>query len=344
MKVFIGSSKEASNNGLLQKIAVIVEQCQITPVKWNEIPSPFKAGNHTLENLEELTSSVDAAIFVCTEDDKTWYRGAKVGTPRDNVIFEHGLFSGKLGRKKSIIIRYGKVKLPNDLDGVTFIDFSEGQQLQGESNLRQTLLGLKGVPSGHPRISYEELEKTKSEIERELVIMKSKGIERIFNNQREAVADYKINHKSPTQPIRILCIRGESFVSNRDENWGSVILNRCNKTIVLANHLNHDLIGKRYNSNRNEDENENEFIERYKEEMKSVQNKIKIRSECSLYLHNETNLRFRMLFIENYLYLSKFADSTASKAEVIKIPKGYALYSVCEDHFNQILTNATPFS
>ncbi len=261
MKVFIGSSKEASNNGLLQKIAVIVEQCQITPVKWNEIPSPFKAGNHTLENLEELTSSVDAAIFVCTEDDKTWYRGAKVGTPRDNVIFEHGLFSGKLGRKKSIIIRYGKVKLPNDLDGVTFIDFSEGQQLQGESNLRQTLLGLKGVPSGHPRISYEELEKTKSEIERELVIMKSKGIERIFNNQREAVADYKINHKSPTQPIRILCIRGESFVSNRDENWGSVILNRCNKTIVLANHLNHDLIGKRYNSNRNEDENENEFIE-----------------------------------------------------------------------------------
>jgi hypothetical protein len=342
MKIFIGSSREVSNNGLLQKIAVIVEQCQITPIKWNEIPSPFKAGNYTLENLEDLTSIVDVAIFICSADDKTWYRGKKVGTPRDNVIFEHGLFSGKLGRKKSIIVKYGNVKLPNDLDGVTFIDFSEGQQTQGESNLKQALQVLKGITSNQPRISYEELENTKVKIERELEIIKKKGIERIFNNQREAVADFRINYKADSQLIKILCIRGESFVSNRDDNWGSVILNKCKKTIILGNPFNDDLIMNRYNSNKNEDETEIDFIERYKEEMKSVQNKIKNRSECSLYLHNEANLRFRMLFVENYLYLSKFADTTASKAEVIKIPKGYALYAVCEDLYNQIQTNALP--
>jgi hypothetical protein len=344
MKVFIGSSKEVSGtNGLLEKIAVIVEQCSITPVRWNQTPSVFKAGNYTLENLENLNETVDAAIFICSADDKTWYRGKKVGKPRDNVIFEHGLFSGKLGRKKSIIVKYGNVKLPNDLDGVTFVDFSEGQQTQGESNLKQTLQELKGTTTATLRIPYEELERTKSEIEKELAFIKEKGLEKIFNSQCEAVADFRANCKNAnTSPIKILCIRGESFVSNREENWGSVVLTKRNKTIVLGNPNSDELIMNRYNANKNDNETENEFLERYKEEMKAVQTKIKNRSECSFYLHNETKLRFRMIFVDDYLYLSRFANiKTASKAEVIKIPKGYALYSVCEDHYNQILTNAT---
>jgi predicted nucleotide-binding protein len=342
MKVFIGSSKEVSGtNGLLEKIAVIVEQCGITPIRWNQTPSVFKAGNYTLENLEVLTATVDAAIFICSADDKTWYRGKKVGKPRDNVIFEHGLFSGKLDRKKSIIVRYGNVKLPNDLDGVTFIDFSEGQQTQGEANLKQTLQDLKGTTTAI-RIPYDILEKTKSEIEKELDFIKRKGLERIFNSQCEAVADFRLNcKKSNTLPIKILCIRGESFVSNREENWGSEILTKREKTIVLGNFNNDELIMNRYKANKNDEETENEFLERYKEEMKAVQGKIKKRSECSLFLHNESNLRYRMIFVDDYLYLSKFANTkTASKSEVIKIPKDYALYSVCEDHYNQILSNA----
>jgi len=343
MKVFIGSSKEVGgNNGLLEKVAVIVEQCGITPVRWNQTPSVFKAGNYTLENLEDLTVSVDAAIFICSSDDQTWYRGKKVGKPRDNVIFEHGLFSGKLGRKKSIIVKYGNVKLPNDLDGVTFIDFSDGQQTQGEANLKQTLLDLKGATNAAPRIPYDVLEKTKSEIERELDFIKKKGLEKIFHSQCDAVADFRANCKnSNTSPIKILCIRGESFVSNREENWGSVVLTKRDKTVILGNPNNDKLIMNRYNANKNDDEVESDFLERYKEEMKAVQVKIKKRSECTLYLHNENKLRFRMLFVDNYLYLSRFADTkTASKSEVIKIPKDYALYSVCEDHYNQILTNA----
>jgi len=140
MKVFIGSSKEVSGtNGLLDRVGVIVEQCKITPKKWNDTPSPFKAGNYTLENLEILAEEVDAAIFICTADDKIWYRGEQQDKPRDNVILEHALFMGKLGRTKTIIVKCGDVKLPSDLDGVTYIDFSKGKEREGEANLKHTL-------------------------------------------------------------------------------------------------------------------------------------------------------------------------------------------------------------
>ena len=50
---------------------------------------------------------------------------------------------GKLGRKRTIIIKYGNFALPNELDGITYIDFSKGRERQGEANLKQILLKLK---------------------------------------------------------------------------------------------------------------------------------------------------------------------------------------------------------
>lgn len=139
MNIFIGSSGEAKD--LLLKIAGIVEECRKTPVRWDQRPSVFAAGKFTLESLEELVEkeNIGAAIFICTSDDKVWFRDKEVGAPRDNVIFEHGLFMGKLGRTRSIIIKCGDVKLPTDLSGLTYIDFSEGRRNSGEIELRNWL-------------------------------------------------------------------------------------------------------------------------------------------------------------------------------------------------------------
>lgn len=149
MNIFIGSSGEAKD--LLLKIAGIVEDCKKTPIRWDQHPSPFAAGKFTLETLEELVEKehIGAAIFICTGDDKVWFRDTEVGAPRDNVIFEHGLFMGKLGRTRSIIIKCGNVKLPTDLSGLTYIDFSEGRSNSGEIELRNWLDNLpKDAPCG----------------------------------------------------------------------------------------------------------------------------------------------------------------------------------------------------
>src|SRR5262249_8154908 len=69
----------------------------------------FTPGASTLERLVELTREVDFAAFVFAQDDWTT-RGASQdatsgqASPRDNVVFEAGLFGGALGIRRTFIL------------------------------------------------------------------------------------------------------------------------------------------------------------------------------------------------------------------------------------------------
>lgn len=86
----------------------------------------FRATSYALESLESAVDESDFAIAVAHSDDLTLFRGADWPTPRDNVVFELGLFMGRLGRKRAILMepREDKVKLPSDLSGITTIPYS----------------------------------------------------------------------------------------------------------------------------------------------------------------------------------------------------------------------------
>jgi predicted nucleotide-binding protein len=86
----------------------------------------FRATSYALESLEAAVDESDFAIAVAHSDDLTLFRGADWPTPRDNVVFELGLFMGRLGRKRAILMepREDKVKLPSDLSGITTIPYS----------------------------------------------------------------------------------------------------------------------------------------------------------------------------------------------------------------------------
>lgn len=85
----------------------------------------FRVANYTIESLEAAIDDSDFAIAVAHADDVTAYRGQDWPTPRDNVILELGLFMGRLGRARSILMepRDEKVKLPSDLAGITTIPY-----------------------------------------------------------------------------------------------------------------------------------------------------------------------------------------------------------------------------
>ena len=70
------------------------------------------------------------AIFVLTPDDKTEQRDQFGLTPRDNVIFELGLFIGRLGPKKTFMVRPRGVDLliPTDLLGIEAADYDPGDE------------------------------------------------------------------------------------------------------------------------------------------------------------------------------------------------------------------------
>jgi predicted nucleotide-binding protein with TIR-like domain len=90
--------------------------------------SVFNPGVSTLERLVELTSEVDFAAFVFAQDDWTT-KGASPeaasgqASPRDNVVFEAGLFGGALGIRRTFILHANGAKLPTDLLGLTSIRY-----------------------------------------------------------------------------------------------------------------------------------------------------------------------------------------------------------------------------
>lgn len=90
---------------------------------WSE--GVFKVTNYTLETLEHEVDQADFAIAVAHSDDVLEIRETQWPVPRDNVIFELGLFMGRLGRARAILMepREGKVRLPSDFSGLTTIHY-----------------------------------------------------------------------------------------------------------------------------------------------------------------------------------------------------------------------------
>lgn len=85
----------------------------------------FKVASYTLQSLEEQIDASDFAVAIAHADDLTQCRGQSWPSPRDNVIFELGLFMGRLGRARAILMepRDEAVKLPTDLSGLTTIAY-----------------------------------------------------------------------------------------------------------------------------------------------------------------------------------------------------------------------------
>src|ERR1035441_407970 len=81
----------------------------------------FELTHSALQNLNASARRSDFAVFVLFPDDITEARGSSQISPRDNTIFEAGLFMGILGRSRVFLVvpRDVPVKLPTDLAGIT---------------------------------------------------------------------------------------------------------------------------------------------------------------------------------------------------------------------------------
>jgi predicted nucleotide-binding protein len=122
-KLFIISSSEAL--GVANAIRTSLEHDVFSTV-WNE--GVFFAGGYSLEALEKAVSESDFAIAIAQADDIIETRGSRQPTLRDNVLFELGLFMGKLGRHRALLIhpKVDGLKLPSDLQGLTLLRYEPG--------------------------------------------------------------------------------------------------------------------------------------------------------------------------------------------------------------------------
>lgn len=85
----------------------------------------FEFSSTYIESLETASRETDFAVLVLTPDDVTTSREAEKPAPRDNVVFELGLFVGTLGRDRCFLVHEQRadLKLPTDLLGVKAATF-----------------------------------------------------------------------------------------------------------------------------------------------------------------------------------------------------------------------------
>src|SRR5918999_1868157 len=125
-RIFLGSSGKQEK--LLQALTRgLVDVARVEP--WT---TSFNPGTTTLERLYELANQVDFAAFVFARDDWTTNSpsasplpGSGQASPRDNVVFEAGLFGGALGMRRTFILHASGSKLPSDLLGLTCVRYGE---------------------------------------------------------------------------------------------------------------------------------------------------------------------------------------------------------------------------
>lgn len=146
-RIFIGSSNEGLY--IAKKVKSFFEkdyECYL----WDD--NIFKFNENFLETLMKEASLFDFGFMIFTKDDYTKSRQQVFDTPRDNVVFEFGLFLGRLGKDNAFIIQDEDIKLPSDLFGITLAKFkckkrkliiSKSKSSLDENSLHESLKKLK---------------------------------------------------------------------------------------------------------------------------------------------------------------------------------------------------------
>ena len=178
--VFIGSSREGGEYAKKLKILLDEKLCKynLQCVVWDE-PGTFTLSDTTISNLEklgkELRKNFGYAILLLTPDDKIEHRGKEYFVPRDNVVFELGLFTGILGRQRTFCVSPANVsiKMFSDWRGVTNAVYTYEKEIKDDDWIPLLESATKS------------LEKTIEKIERPIVRDDTINVEKVYKNTSE---------------------------------------------------------------------------------------------------------------------------------------------------------------
>lgn len=115
-KLFIGSSVEALPIANTVQELLQYDACSTV---WTQ--NVFKPGFYPLESLLNILNDFSFAIFVFSADDIAIIRDKQYMVVRDNLIFEFGMFVGKIGKERTFFLIPSSdenTHLPSDLLGL----------------------------------------------------------------------------------------------------------------------------------------------------------------------------------------------------------------------------------
>ncbi len=139
--IFIGSSTESLN--VAKAIERRLTEDSVDVHLWSE--GVFDASEVTIESLEQIAQRADFAVLVLASDDKLRSRRRTHSMPRDNVIFELGLFMGAIGRRRTFMIveDNNRLRLPPDLLGFTYLRFNKKNKKAATSDINNAVTTIR---------------------------------------------------------------------------------------------------------------------------------------------------------------------------------------------------------
>jgi len=115
--LFLGCSTESLE--IAREIQLGLKHDNVEAMVWTD--GVFGPSGVAVDTLLNTVNESDFAVFVFSPDDKVVSRDDEYNAPRDNTVFELGLFMGKLERSRTFIVKEQStdVKVPTDLLGIT---------------------------------------------------------------------------------------------------------------------------------------------------------------------------------------------------------------------------------
>lgn len=135
-ELFIGCSTE--NLPLANELQLALEFDPVTVRVWTD--DVFGASSFPLPDLERQLDRSDFGVLLLSPDDQVTSRAATSDAPRDNVVFELGLFIGALRHERTLIVQpRGKhLKIPSDLLGLTPIEYEPASPISESAKMLRT--------------------------------------------------------------------------------------------------------------------------------------------------------------------------------------------------------------
>ena len=171
-RIFIGSFSEA-----LEVCYALQQELDrdFDVTVWSQ--DVFRLTHDALDSLFDALDTSDAGIFVLRPDDLTRSRGKSAPAVRDNVVFELGMFIGRLGRDRTFMLMPNPFagRLPSDLAGITTARY-EAARFEREprpavgsacTQIRQALRAVQPRMAPEPR-SRARLDRAMSRMSKDL--------------------------------------------------------------------------------------------------------------------------------------------------------------------------------
>jgi hypothetical protein len=135
--VFIGSSVESLP--VLRAVKRLLGSfARVTP--WTDGDKFKKIGEYFLDSLIVASGQFDFAVLVFGPDDVVRSRKTVKEAPRDNVVFELGLFLSKLERKRTFVIApriwKSELRILSDLQGLNLAEYDPVRKEDLERSLK----------------------------------------------------------------------------------------------------------------------------------------------------------------------------------------------------------------